>query len=63
MRLKPGNLDEPTVKQEPEGPDAPEWLAAIHADIEQLKDRKDWRLISRDDVPDGRKVLGLLRQS
>lgn len=37
LNLKPGTEDEPTVKQALEGADAPEWLAVIHSEIEQLK--------------------------
>ena len=57
LKLKPGTEDEPTVTQALEGDDAPDWLAAIHSDVEQLKRRQTWNLIPRADVPSGRKNL------
>ena len=55
--MKHGSEDQPSIKQALKGAEAPEWLAAIFTEIEQLKERKTWRLISRDDVPTGCKVL------
>ena len=57
LKLKPGTEDEPTVTQALEGDDAPDWLAAIHSEVEQLKQRQTWNLIPRADVPSGSKIL------
>lgn len=57
LKLKPGTEDVPTVNQALEGPEAPDWLAAIQVELEQLKERKTWRLIPRSEVPAGCNVL------